>query len=38
MHGCHQVSDPDEGVLGIGAHSDYGMMTMLAAVRKAGGG
>lgn len=31
-HGCHQVSDPDKGVLGTGAHSDYGLMTMLATV------
>lgn len=31
--GCHQVSDPDKGVLGTGAHSDYGLMTMLATVR-----
>lgn len=29
-----QVSDPDNGVLGTGAHSDYGLMTMLATVSK----
>lgn len=27
-----QVSDPEKGVMGAGAHSDYGMMTMLATV------
>lgn len=27
-----QVSDPEKGVLGTGAHSDYGLMTMLATV------
>lgn len=27
-----QVSDPEKGVLGTGAHTDYGMMTMLATV------
>ena len=27
-----QVSDPEKGVLGTGAHTDYGMMTILATV------
>lgn len=27
-----QVSDPEKGVMGTGAHSDYGMITMLATV------
>ncbi|CAM9249777.1 unnamed protein product [Laminaria digitata] len=30
LHYSSEVSDPEKGVLGTGAHSDYGMMTMLA--------
>lgn len=29
---CRQVSDPGKGVLGAGAHSDYGLITLLATV------
>lgn len=29
----HQVSDPGKGVMGTGAHSDYGLITLLATVR-----
>lgn len=28
-----QVSDPETGVMGAGAHSDWGLMTLLATVR-----
>ncbi|CAN0092914.1 unnamed protein product [Ascophyllum nodosum] len=30
LHYSAEVSDPSNGVLGTGAHSDYGLMTMLA--------
>lgn len=28
-----QVSDPGAGVMGAGAHTDWGLMTLLATVR-----
>ncbi|CAN0443045.1 unnamed protein product, partial [Discosporangium mesarthrocarpum] len=30
LHYSPQVSDPGKGILGTGAHSDYGMLTLLA--------
>ena len=30
LHYAAQVSNPGEGVFGAGAHSDYGMLTVLA--------
>lgn len=30
LHYAAQVSKPDDGVYGAGAHSDYGMLTILA--------
>lgn len=32
---CQQVSDPEQGVFGIGEHIDYGMIILLATVRRA---
>lgn len=32
---CPQVSDPEQGLFGIGEHTDYGMIILLATVRRA---